>query len=89
MDVQQKLVLEVAFKALENAGLSITAMSGTDTAVFIGKLDRLLTLASRALIVYSSLKAGEICVIVRKMTPKSHNFEKRSLGARSRVNYVL
>jgi len=36
MDVQQKLVLEVTFKALENAGLTVAEMNGSDTAVFIG-----------------------------------------------------
>ena len=36
MDVQQKLVLEVSYKALEDAGMSMADVSGTDTAVFMG-----------------------------------------------------
>ena len=36
MDVQQKMVLEVSYKALEEAGMSLDEVKGTDTAVFIG-----------------------------------------------------
>ena len=36
MDVQQKMVLEVSYKALEDAGMSLEEVRGTDTAVFMG-----------------------------------------------------
>ena len=57
MDVQQKMVLEVSYKALEDAGLSLDKVKGTDTAVFMGMLcsDFVLpldeTIASRAVFV--------------------------------------
>lgn len=38
MDPQLRLVLEVAYEALESAGLRLEDMRGTDTAVYIGQM---------------------------------------------------
>lgn len=38
MDPQQKLLLECTYKALEDAGVPVEAVSGTKTGVFIGKM---------------------------------------------------
>ena len=36
MDPQQRMLLEVAYEAVENAGITLDAFRGTDTAVFTG-----------------------------------------------------
>ncbi len=36
LDPQQRKMLEVCYEALENAGLSLDAVAGTNTAVFVG-----------------------------------------------------
>lgn len=36
MDPQQRHLLEVSYEALENAGLSLTCISGTNMGVFVG-----------------------------------------------------
>ena len=36
MDPQQRMALEVAWEALEHAGVAATSLAGTDTAVFMG-----------------------------------------------------
>ena len=38
MDPQQKLALEVSFKALENAGIPLQCIKGSNTAVYMCKL---------------------------------------------------
>lgn len=38
MDPQQKLLIECTYKALEDAGVPVEAVSGTRTGVFIGKM---------------------------------------------------
>ncbi|XP_008490987.2 highly reducing polyketide synthase ZEA2 [Calypte anna] len=40
MDPQQKLLLECTYKALEDAGVPVEAVSGTKTGVFIGLMNR-------------------------------------------------
>ncbi len=36
MDPQQRMLLEIAYEAVENAGITLDAFRGTDTAVFAG-----------------------------------------------------
>lgn len=36
MDPQQRLLLEVAYESLESAGISMEAISNTDTGCFVG-----------------------------------------------------
>ena len=36
MDPQQRMLLEIAYEAVENAGIALDAFRGTDTAVFAG-----------------------------------------------------
>ena len=40
MDPQQRIVLETTYKALENSGLHLEDLRGSDTAVFIGVYGR-------------------------------------------------
>ncbi|XP_050748789.1 uncharacterized protein LOC127013803 [Gymnogyps californianus] len=40
MDPQQKLLIECTYKALEDAGVPVEAVSGTKTGVFIGLMNR-------------------------------------------------
>ena len=55
MDPQHKLALEVSFKALEDAGISLQRLRGSNTAVYMGKLESLMLFS----IVYS-IKRREI-----------------------------
>lgn len=36
LDPQQRKILEVSYECLENAGLTLEAVSGSNTAVFVG-----------------------------------------------------
>lgn len=38
MDPQQRMLLEIAYEAIENAGIPLDNFMGTDTAVFAGSL---------------------------------------------------
>ena len=38
MDPQQRMLLEICYEAVENTGISLEKFSGTDTAVYAGKL---------------------------------------------------
>ena len=40
MDPQQKWALECTYRAMENAGIPLERASGSDTAVFMGRLER-------------------------------------------------
>ncbi|XP_030339725.1 highly reducing polyketide synthase PKS6-like [Strigops habroptila] len=40
MDPQQKLLIECTYKALEDAGVPVEAVSGTNTGVFVGVMNR-------------------------------------------------
>ncbi|KAK4168696.1 type I iterative polyketide synthase [Cladorrhinum sp. PSN259] len=40
IDPQQRVLLEVAYEALENAGIPMESVQGTDTSVFIGSFTR-------------------------------------------------
>lgn len=42
MDPQQRMLLEVAYEALENAGIPLDDFVGTDTAVYAGLCGRLI-----------------------------------------------
>lgn len=38
MDPQQRFLLEVVYEAIESAGLTMTSMAGSDTAVYVGSM---------------------------------------------------
>lgn len=44
MDPQQRMLLEVAYEAVESAGIPLDVFSGTDTAVFAGVCRRHITI---------------------------------------------
>ena len=45
MDPQQRMLLEIAYEALENAGIPLEEFVGTDTAVYAGEHDHLFLTA--------------------------------------------
>ncbi|MFB1478885.1 type I polyketide synthase [Corallococcus sp. RDP092CA] len=71
MDPQQRLFLEVAWHALEDAGLSAKALAGTDTGVFVGANgnDYLqLQLAEPQALGTYSLVGGTNCIIPNRLS---------------------
>lgn len=44
MDPQQRMLLEIAYEAVENAGIPLEDFVGTDTAVYAGEHDLFLTM---------------------------------------------
>ncbi|MBN8467609.1 acyltransferase domain-containing protein [Corallococcus exiguus] len=71
MDPQQRLFLEVAWHALEDAGLSAKALAGTDTGVFVGANgnDYLqLQLSEPQVLGTYSLVGGTNCIIPNRLS---------------------
>jgi len=82
MDPQQRILLEIAYEAIEDAGLAPTALAGTDTAVFIGAMTNdyfrhQLDDAYRRIDVHTGSGAG-LCMLANRL---SYQFDLRGPSA--------
>jgi acyl transferase domain-containing protein len=82
MDPQQRILLEIAYEAIEDAGLTPTALAGTDTAVFIGAMTNdyfrhQLGDAYRRIDVHTGSGAG-LCMLANRL---SYQFDLRGPSA--------
>jgi acyl transferase domain-containing protein len=57
MDPQQRMLLEIAYEAVENAGIPLDNFVGTNTAVFAGKY---LSYKSSSKLLHSSTRNGRL-----------------------------
>ena len=60
MDPQQRMLMEVAYEAIESAGIPLDAFTGSDTAVFAGLHTKLHTLQAVADSLHQEWKAANI-----------------------------
>lgn len=82
MDPQQRILLEIAYEAIEDAGLAPTALAGTDTAVFIGAMTNdyfrnQIDDAYRRIDVHTGSGAG-LCMLANRL---SYQFDLRGPSA--------
>jgi len=82
MDPQQRILLEIAYEAIEDAGLAPTALAGSDTAVFIGAMTndyfrQQLADAYRRIDVHTGSGAG-LCMLANRL---SYQFDLRGPSA--------
>ncbi|MDP4908740.1 MAG: amino acid adenylation domain-containing protein [Burkholderiaceae bacterium] len=76
MDPQQRILLEVTWEALENAGIPATALKGTQTGVFVG-----VTASDYGLLQANNARDDEVNPYFNTGTPLN--------GCAGRLSYVL
>ncbi|MGH8760213.1 MAG: type I polyketide synthase, partial [Burkholderiales bacterium] len=82
MDPQQRILLELAYEALEDGGLPPTALAGTDTAVYVGAMTNdymrhQLADSYRRIDVHTGSGAG-LCMLANRL---SYQFDLRGPSA--------